>query len=220
MPIPTTTGLHSRSLLRDDVYVALRDAIVDGTFAPGERLRDPELERWLGVSRTPIREALLRLTRAGLVVAQPGRATIVTPSDAPAVLNAQQLASAMHELAARLAVPDLTESAFVQMQEANTRFDRALQALDVEGALAADDDFHAVLVAASRNPMLADVLELVTPLIRRAERERFATLAARDSVRQHEAIIQRCRVGDAEGAGALSRENWMTLSKFLGNGAA
>ena len=51
------------------------DAIVDGTFAPGEQLRDLELAGWLGVSRTPVREALLRLAEAGLVVAEPGRST-------------------------------------------------------------------------------------------------------------------------------------------------
>lgn len=61
MPIPTKTAPYTRSLLRDGVYVQLRDAIVDGTLEPGEQLRDGELAGWLGVSRTPVREALLRL---------------------------------------------------------------------------------------------------------------------------------------------------------------
>ena len=65
-------------LLRDDVYGHLRDAIIDGTLEPGEQLRDAELATWLGISRTPIREALLRLGQTGLVVAQPGRSTIVS----------------------------------------------------------------------------------------------------------------------------------------------
>ena len=79
-----------RSLLRDDVYRRLRDAIVDGTFAPGEQLRDGELAAWLGVSRTPVREALLRLAEAGLVVAQPGRSTTVSPLDVRAVRDARR----------------------------------------------------------------------------------------------------------------------------------
>ena len=66
MPVPQISGAPARELLRDNVYASLRDAIVDGTLAPGERLRDTEIEAWLGVSRTPIREALLRLERAGL----------------------------------------------------------------------------------------------------------------------------------------------------------
>ena len=73
MPVPDEQGKHSRSLLREQAYVSLRDAIISGTFAPGEKLRDPELENWLGVSRTPIREALARLEAAGLVHTLPGR---------------------------------------------------------------------------------------------------------------------------------------------------
>ena len=218
MPTPTTGNLHARSLLRDDVYESLRDAIVDGTFAPGERLRDQELETWLGVSRTPIREALLRLGRAGLIVAKPGRATFVAPSDPVSVGNAQQVASAIHELAARLAVPRLTGADVDELEDANERFARALDRGDVDGALAADDDFHDVLVRSSANPLIADMLENVTPLIRRAERQRFASLAGRDSVAQHRRIVELCRAGDAEGAAALIRENWLSLNPQLTGG--
>jgi DNA-binding GntR family transcriptional regulator len=216
MPIPESSAVHARSLLRDDVYLSLREAIVNGTFAPGERLRDSELEAWLGVSRTPIREALLRLSRAGLVIARPGRATIVSPTDGPATLHAQQVASAMHELAARLAIPVVSDDDLDAMAEANDAFGAALDADDADAALAADDAFHAVFVERSGNAMLADVLEQATPLIRRVERLRFASLAARESVGQHRAIIERTRARDVEGAATLARENWMTLARALG----
>ncbi|MCR2808715.1 MULTISPECIES: GntR family transcriptional regulator [unclassified Microbacterium] len=215
MPIPSASNMHARSLLRDDVYRSLRDAIVDGTFEPGERLRDQELEAWLGVSRTPIREALLRLAQAGLVVAQPGRATTVAPVDPKNIGNAQSIAAAMHELAARSAVPALTDSDLTTMAAANDRLATALEVLDVDAAMNSDDEFHDVLVRASGNAMIAEVLEQVTPLIRRAERQRFASMAGRDSVRQHRAIIERCAVADAEGAAELSRVNWMTLKPEL-----
>lgn len=215
MPVPSSSALHARSLLRDDVYRSLRDAIVDGTFQPGERLRDQELEAWLGVSRTPIREALLRLAQAGLVIAQPGRATIVAPVDPAMIGNAQHIAAAMHELAARSAVPLLSADDLAAMQRANDAFARALETGDVDLAVRSDDDFHGILVQASGNAMIADVLEQVTPLIRRAERQRFASMAGRDSVSQHRAILQACTAGDAEGAARLSRANWMTLHREL-----
>ena len=91
MPVPAARGVHRRTLLRDDVYFTLRDAIVSGRLAPGEKLRDAELSEWLGVSRTPIREALLRLERSGLVIAEPGRLTMVSPVTDEAVAHAQQL---------------------------------------------------------------------------------------------------------------------------------
>lgn len=215
MPIPKTTAVTPRSLLRDDVYRALRDAIVDGTFEPGERLRDQELEAWLGVSRTPIREALLRLARVGLVSAKPGRATIVTPATAESISDAQQIAAAMHELATRLAGPAVTPEALAAMESANDDFARALAEGDVELALRSDDAFHAVLTGLSGNGMIEDVLEQATPLIRRAERQRFASLAARGSVEQHRAIVESLRAGDTDGAARLSRENWMTLDRHL-----
>lgn len=216
MPAPSAQhGVHKRTLLRDDVYESLRDAIVNGTFAPGERLKDPELEQWLGVSRTPIREALLRLERAGLVITQAGKATTVAPYDAASTTSAQQVAASMHELAARLALTDADTAAITAMStamgEANGRFASALDAGDVEGALEADDDFHAVFVKASGNPMIVEVLEQTTPILRRIERMRFSSFAARSSVAQHDEIITHTRDGDAEKTAVLCRENWLSL---------
>lgn len=197
--------------MRDNVFETLRAAIVDGTFAPGERLKDPELEEWLGVSRTPIREAILRLERAGLVIALPGKATIVAPCDPASTLSSQQVVAAMHELAARLAVPAVTAAEIAAMTAANARFERALLDLDVEAALGADDDFHAVFVKASKNPVIGEVLEQTTPVIRRVERMRFSSFAARDSVAQHARIIELAGRGDADGAARTVRENWLSL---------
>src|SRR3954471_15602780 len=81
MPVPERNEPVERDLLRERAYLALRDAIVDGTLAPGERLRDVELTRWLGLSRTPVREALARLELDGLVETAPQRFTRVTPLD-------------------------------------------------------------------------------------------------------------------------------------------
>ncbi|SEE85922.1 DNA-binding transcriptional regulator, GntR family [Arthrobacter alpinus] len=211
MPTPLPHGIHKRSLLRNDVYQSIRDAIIDGTFAPGERLRDPELEAWLGVSRTPIREALLRLERAGLIVSQPGRATIVAPEDPAATSNARQVVAAMHELAARLAVPLLVPDQLSAMVVANADFSAALEADDVDAALAADDQFHAVVVDASGNAMIPVVLEQAMPVLRRSEFQHFSTDAARHSVTVHAQIIKLASIGDADGAALATRDNWLSL---------
>ena len=211
MPVPPLSGVHRRPLLRDNVFDSLRNAIVDGTFEPGEKLKDTELEAWLGVSRTPIREALLRLERTGLVIALPGKATIVAPCELASTLSTQQVVAGLHELAARLAVPLLTEGHISAMTEANARFERALQDVDVESALTADDDFHGVFVTVSGNPVLRELLEQTTPVLRRVERMRFGSFAARGSVAQHAEIIRLARLGDAEAAARACRENWLSL---------
>ncbi|WP_427383987.1 GntR family transcriptional regulator [Janibacter sp. G56] len=212
MPIPAESDRAlPRSLLRDDAYLALRTGIIDGTFAPGERLNDAELGRWLGVSRTPIREAIGRLERAGLVQSKPGSYTRVSPLDVREARAAQSVAAALHELAVREAVPSLTASDLRAMREANQRFTEALNARNAEAALGADDDFHAVTVTASANPVTVTVLEQVTPLLRRLERIRFSSLDGRGSVALHEQIITLCEAGDADAAGRAARENWQAL---------
>src|SRR5882757_9496900 len=138
MPVPEGRGLVSRSLLRDDAYRALRNAIVDGTLAPGERLNDAELVSWLGVSRTPIREALARLELSGLVQTRPGRFTMVSPVDSREARGAQSVVAAMHELAVREAVPLLGEPELDAMRTWNARFRDALRENRVDDALAAD----------------------------------------------------------------------------------
>lgn len=215
MPVPLTQGVVGRSLLRDDAYRAIRDAIVDGTLAPGERLSDPDLVAWLGISRTPIREALARLEQSGLVQTKPGRFTIVSPLNVRETRNAQLVAAAMHELAVREAVPLLSEHELRAMRAANRRFAQALKANDVDAALAADDDFHEVAVAACANPMVRSVLEQVTPMLRRIERIRFSSLTGRASVALHDQIIDLCTTGDADAAARAARDNWLTLEPVL-----
>jgi DNA-binding GntR family transcriptional regulator len=218
MPVPEGRRLVAKSLLREDAYRAIRDAIVDGTFAPGERLNDADLSAWLGVSRTPVREALTRLDQAGLVRTTPGRHTIVSRLDVRGVHDAQSVTAAMHELAVRQAVPNLSATEIDAMRAANARFADALRGNDAGAAIEADDAFHGVLVTASANQALGTVLEQFSPVLRRVERLRFSSLAGRASVAQHARIIELCAAGDTEGAAAATRENWMTLAPLLDAG--
>src|SRR5690606_14625730 len=150
-----------RTLLRDDVHRRIRDAIVRGELQPGEKLRDGELGDWLGVSRTPVREALLKLAEAGLVTARPGRETIVAPEDPVALAHARTLAAtpaAPHAAADPAAVPRLREA-----------HERLRTATDPEAAISADTQFHDVVVTRSGNPLLPGQLDTLVPILLRAE---------------------------------------------------
>ncbi|MBB6628256.1 GntR family transcriptional regulator [Nocardioides sp. KIGAM211] len=211
MPIPQDAPALDRSLLRDDVFRRLRDAIVDGTLAPGEQLRDIELATWLGVSRTPVREALLRLGEAGLVAASPGRSTVVTGLDLRAVRDARDVVAAMHEVAVREAVARLTAADVRAMKAANRRFRDALRAGDAEAALAADDELHGVPVRVAGNRAVEIVLDQFTPVLRRAERLRFSTLTGRGSIALHDRLIAFCETGDADAAAGVAFATWHSL---------
>ena len=215
MPIPVAESPLRTSLLRDTVHDRLRDAIVDGTLAPGEVVRDTELATWLGVSRTPVREALLRLGETGLVRAAPGRSTVVAEIDLAEVREAHAVVASMHRLAVAEAVARLTPADLDRMQAANTRFARAIESHDTEAALAADDDFHGVAVEASANRALATVLDQFGPVVRRLERLRFASIAAVDSVDLHDRLVAACRAGDADAAADVAFRTWQNLADLI-----
>lgn len=211
MPIPAGSPAVDRTLLRDDVYRRLRDAIVDGTFRPGEQLKDGELAGWLGVSRTPVREALLRLGASGLVVALPGRSTTVSAIDIQAVREARDVVAAMHELAVRQVTGRLAEQDVDRMRDANRRFAAAVASGDVSAAMEADEELHRIPVAALGNHALEAVIERFDPLIRRAERMRFG-VDGRASVDRHERLIELIEAGDANGAASVAFDIWHSLS--------
>jgi DNA-binding GntR family transcriptional regulator len=214
MPVPVAGASEGRRLLRESMFVRIRDAIIDGTLQPGERLLDGELSSWLGVSRTPIREALARLEAAGLVETKPGRYTIVSPIDPRTVADAQAVTAAMNELAVRTAVPLLTGADLAAMRAANDAFAAALGTGDVVAAIAADDAFHGVAVDRSGNAAIRAVLDQYTPVLRRVERIRFGSMGGRDSVAQHARIIAFAEAGDAEAAAVEVRRNWLTLDPY------
>jgi DNA-binding GntR family transcriptional regulator len=205
----------ARSLYRDQALSAIRDAILTGDLAPGTPVKDVELAQRLGLSRTPVREALARLADEGLIESKPHSYTRVTPLDTAVVRDAHAVVQAMHGLAARLAAPRLAPADLTAMREANARFAAALATGDVPGALVADDEFHDVVVRRSDNFAVIATIERYTPLIRRLERLRFAAPHGRHSVAMHEEIIAACAAGDADLAARLVERNWATLTDLF-----
>lgn len=211
MPLETDL-LPARPLLRDSVLHRLRDAIVDGSLAPDEQLRDVDLAARLGVSRTPVREALLELTRAGLVRAVPGRSTVVAPIDIAAVRNAQAVVGAMHALAVRTAVPRMSAAHLDAMRVANERFRAAWRAGDAAAAHAADAQFHDVALQLAENTALTAVLAQYEPVLHRVERLRFGGEGGGASAARHDQLIERCAAGDVDGAAAVAEQIWKSLT--------
>jgi DNA-binding GntR family transcriptional regulator len=100
MPIPTAAPDSApRRLLRDVVFERMLAAIVDGTLEPGERLNDDQLVKWLGVSRTPVREAIAQLQTYGLVEIEANRFTKVASRDDVVYAEAAQFLAGLHTLA-------------------------------------------------------------------------------------------------------------------------
>jgi len=205
----------SRRLLRDEAYVVLLDAIVSGALGPGQLIRDAELAAQVGLSRTPVREALARLADERLVESKPNAYTRVTPLNRRDCEEAFVMLRALHVLAVREALPRMTAHDVARMRAANAAFAAALDAGDVDAALAADDDVHAVVVEAAGNRTLAATLDRLAPRIRRLERLRFASLPGRESVEVHECIARACADRDMDRAAQLVHDNWDSLGRLI-----
>lgn len=204
-----------RVSLRARVYDILQRAIITGELEPGQRVRDQDIAGQLGVSRTPVREALQRLEDEGLVETRRGSLTRIMPLDTPAARDAFPLVAALHAFATRVATPQLAPPDISALRAANDALAAALSAGDVMGAIAADDRFHLRFVQSARNSELAPTLDRLTPKIRRLEVAQFGSLAGRRSVEQHAAIIAAAEQRDAHLAAELVEQNWLSLGELI-----
>jgi DNA-binding GntR family transcriptional regulator len=215
MPVPQQRAAVDRQLLRDNAYALLCDAIVDGTLAPGESLHDHELCAWLGLSRSPVRDALARLADDGLVEIAPQRYTRVCPLAVRDAHDTFPLIAAIHALATELAVPHLTREDRARLRADNNAFIAALTARAPTDIYDADDRFHQTLVDAAGNEEIQRTLRHLAPRLRRLEILCEGALPGRRSVAQHEAIIARALAGDVRGTASATRENWLELGALV-----
>ena len=185
-----------------------------GRLPPGQRLRDQELAEQLGVSRTPVREALRRLEDEGLVESERNAFTRVAPVRPERIADAFPVVAALQGLAARLGVPGLTRDDIATLERHDADRTAALRAADVLEAIAADDRFHAVLITAARNAEIERLLDRVMPHIRRLDLLHFTALTKRADD-NHADIIAACRDGEAWEAGRLVEQSFLRLGEHM-----
>lgn len=209
MPIPKTTQTLERSTLRESVYVQLRDWIISGVLESQEILRDQELAERLGVSRTPVREALRRLEDEGLVETAKNRWTRVRMVRLEEARQIYPIVRALELLALELALPNLSAEDLAQMQAANAQLEAALEAANPEAATAADVHLHNILIQRCQNPELISILTGLKQKYTMLERLYFGSVSlGGQSVRDHERLIRALKKGDLEQAKAILTNNW------------
>src|SRR6478609_8682413 len=163
MPVPVTGAASPRRLIRDEVFLRLLDAIVDGDLLPGEQLYDAEIERWVGVSRTPVREALNQLSAMGLVEILPQRRTRVTPIESRRLRELLTTVGVLVSGVVRDATPLLTEGD----RETLRSFASSGASEAIRTGLSADG-FLGVFVRRLDNATVARLLKRHLPEVQRA----------------------------------------------------
>jgi DNA-binding GntR family transcriptional regulator len=209
MPIPALTEVAERRLARDETYDAVRRWIVDGTLEPGEKLRDIALAEALGVSRMPVREALLRLENEGLVETAANRWTKVAALDVGQARQLYPIVWTLECLAVSLLPDDVRPEDVEAMRAANERLRRALDEGDPVAASRADDDVHRVFVERAANREIARILDELKTKLRRLEIAYFGGCSgAGHALAEHAEIIFALESGDGQAAIDAVRANW------------
>ena len=144
--------------LRDVVFNTLRQAILKGELEPGERLMEIQLAERLGVSRTPIREAIRKLELEGLVLMIPRKGAEVAKISEKSLRDVLEVRRSLEELAIELACQRMTEEEIAQLEEAQVSFKEAIANGDVMTIAETDEHYHDIIYYGTGNVRLVQIL--------------------------------------------------------------
>ncbi len=214
MPIPEKTCPINRSFMRDEVYDTLLKWIMEGVLSPGEKLLDKELAQRLGVSRTPVREALKRLEDKNLIKASANRWTKVAEIDMDETELIYPIIFTLEAFAMSLAMPHIGSDDIKNMENANKELALAIKSGDPVKASSADALFHEIFILKSGNKYLIDILRDLKIKHRRLEVIYFGgCVCALDSAYEHDKILEAVKNKDINLAGKLIKLNWTNSLK-------
>jgi DNA-binding GntR family transcriptional regulator len=188
--------------LRERVYLALEESIVDGAFPPGYHLREDDLAKRLGVSRNPVREALQRLVPAGLVDHRPGKGIFVHVPGIQEVENVFHTRTLLESESARLAAERISLADITLLEQILGRGREAVEAKDATALLELNEQFHQIVIVAADNAVMAEMMISLQRRIRWYF-SRVVVTRAVGSWEQHSAILEALRARDGEGAARL-----------------
>jgi DNA-binding GntR family transcriptional regulator len=202
-----------RAPLREDIRQIVRDRILSGELAPGSRITESRLAAELGVSRTPLREALFNLESDGFVRSDLARGFSVAPLSVREVRESYPILQALESLALR-SIGQLAVAAAPELRKINQELG-AVAGDSARGQLI-DHRWHDVLLAACPNKRLLDLIARLKETVSRYERlyMRDASLVAA-SVAQHLRVIDALESSDLERAVRELEENWRFALEML-----
>lgn len=144
--------------LRDAVFITLRDAILKGVLLPGQHLMEMQLALQLGVSRTPVREAIRKLELEGLVLMVPRKGARVAAISEKSLCDVLEVRRALEELSVTLACERMTIQQMEELENINEQFRQLVQTEDIVQIAQKDEQFHQVIYQSAQNDRLLQLL--------------------------------------------------------------
>ncbi len=194
--------------LREVVFQSLRTAILEGTLEPGERLMEIHLAQELGVSRTPVREAIRKLELEGLVVTYPRRGAVVANITRKDLEDVLEVRRALEELAMRRAAVMITDEQIQALHQAEKTFIEYLNSNDVAKSATADAEFHEIISNATGNARLVALLSNLRGQMYRYRMENLKDKSSHSElIEHHQQIISAMENHDPEAAAQTITEH-------------
>ncbi len=190
-------GIQNHRPLRELVFEQIRTSILNGKLKPGERLMEIDLAEKLGVSRTPIREAIRKLELEGLVVMEVRKGAYVADVSVKEILDILEVRSVLEGLAASLAAKRITKEELQELQIVLQAFNQAVRSNDMKGMIENDTKFHNTIFESTRNNKLIQIVNSLQELVLRfrityfTEYKRGAEMPA-----EHQLIYKAISTGD------------------------
>ncbi|WP_411336601.1 GntR family transcriptional regulator [Ruminococcus gauvreauii] len=202
--------------LRDVVFNTLRDAILHGELLPGERLMEITLANRLGVSRTPVREAIRKLELEGLVIMVPRKGAQVAQITEKDLNDVLEVRLGLEELAMQFACERIGEPQLEQIREAALEFEQVMESDDITALAQADVKFHELIYEATKNRRL---IQIINNLREQMYRYRIEYLkdgnARRTLVKEHREIYEALKERDYKKANDCMRDHIENQQKAI-----
>ncbi|MEW5953738.1 MAG: GntR family transcriptional regulator [Bacillota bacterium] len=194
--------------LREIVFETLREAIIQGRLRPGERMMEVQLAEEMGVSRTPVREAIRKLELEGFVVMVPRKGAYVAGISVKDIVDVFEVRAALEALAAGLAAERITGEEMEELERSLVQITELSSRNSIDDIVAVDTSFHDIIYRASRNERL---IQIVTHLQEQIQRFRTASLSlpgrTKWALDEHKKIVEAIADRNVELAQNLARDH-------------
>ncbi len=180
------------------VAEGIKEAILNGTFRPGDKLVETTLTERLGVSRTPLREAFRELEVEGYITVIPHKGAFVSQLSEKEVRDIYTIASVLESLAARLATPHMVGEKLAKLKEMHSELKRCLEKRDIDGYYAVNALYHHFIAETSRNERLCTMIDSLRKQILKTRALSLALPERLDaSMSEHDGLLKAFTEGDA-----------------------
>ena len=206
--LPRPARLDNRANLSEDVYQLIKQKLLSQEVEPGTKLKEEVLGGQLGVSRTPVREAISKLEGEGLVEIIPRYGTFVANISSKDVEEIYQIRGSLECLAMRLALPEFNKETLRELIRSHEECRGPLEEGNIDPLIKIDTAFHDLLVRFSKNARLVRLMSNLNNQIRLGRLESFSVPGrARKALEEHQGIIRAMLEGSSEKAQDLIRKH-------------